>query len=45
MSAQNYSMEELNARAALSEVQIQEGKTYAHADVMDALRNRARQVA
>lgn len=45
MSTHSYSVEELNARAELSEIQIAQGKTYSHAEVMNTLRERARQIA
>ena len=35
-----YSEEELNARVALSEIQMREGKTYTHVDVMQTLHDR-----
>lgn len=45
MTTHTYSVEEINARAALSEVQIAQGKTYSHADVMESMRNRAKKTA
>lgn len=45
MSTHSYSVEELNARAALSEIQMAQGKTYTHAEVMTGLRERARKIA
>lgn len=45
MSTHSYSLEELNTRAMLSEIQMAEGKIYSHAEVMTSLRERARQIA
>lgn len=40
-----YSVEELNARASVSEAQIRSGQVYSHAGVMETLRARVAQVA
>lgn len=44
-STNMYSMEELNARAAVSEAQVRSGHVYSHAGVMETLRARATKVA
>lgn len=41
MKTNTLSIEEINARAALSEIQIAEGNVHSHYDVMSALRGRS----
>ena len=41
----SYSEKELNARVALSEIQMMEGKTHSHKDVMVTLQKRTIQTA
>ena len=40
-----YSIEELNARVAISEIQIANGNVYSHGAVMQALKQKAVQTA
>ena len=45
MNVNPLSIEEINARVALSEIQLQTGNMHYHNDVMQALRNRSIQTA
>lgn len=45
MNMNPLSIEEINARAALSEIQYREGNVHYHSDVMQALRQRSIQTA
>lgn len=45
MNMNPLSIDEINARATLSEVQYREGNVHSHNDVMLALRKRAMQIA
>ena len=40
-----YSIDELNARVAISEIQIADGNVYSHGAVMQALKQKAVQIA